>query len=340
MSRPPSAKLISGRLAFATVDYFSAFTYYELLMNHADYPYVVAIAMLASKADGQSGAAEQAAIDALLTRIGSPDITQVAQQVSAGNLRLADLASKLSDEDARRTAYETALAVCHADGMTNLAEQTFLEQLRDKLGLTGPQVDQLSSQAGALSGVSLTAPTGSPDASSAGDAALDELILQQAMLTGALEILPDRLANIAVLPLQLRLVYQIGQHHGQQLDANQVKDLAATLGLGAAAQAMEGVVIKVLGGLAGGLLGGLLGGAGRVAGGAAITFASTYALGHVAKQYYAQGRKISTADLKALFARFQQDAATIYPKVQEQIQSRSRTLNLQTLLGTLQGKRV
>ncbi|MEO8295473.1 MAG: DUF533 domain-containing protein [Gemmatimonadota bacterium] len=307
-------------------------------MNQTDYPFMIAIAMLAARADGQSGAAEQAAIDAFVARIGSPDVSQVIQQVSAGSLRISDLATRLSDDEARRTAYETALAVCHADGMTNLAEQTFLELLRDKLGLTAIAVEEMTHRAGALSGVALTPSTVPPEPGASNDAALDEQILQQAMLTGALEILPDRLANIAVLPLQLRLVYQIGQRYGQQLDANQVKDLVATLGLGAAAQAMEGVVIKVLGGLAGGLLGGLLGGAGRVAGGAAITFASTYALGHVAKQYYAQGRKLSTADLRALFTRFQQDAGTIYPKVQEQIQARSRTLSLQSILGTLQGK--
>jgi uncharacterized protein (DUF697 family) len=85
-----------------------------------------------------------------------------------------------------------------------------------------------------------------PIPQSATDKALDELILQQAMLTGALEILPDRLANVAILPLQLRLVYQIGQRSGQRLDVDQVKDLVATLGLGAAAQVMEGVVMKVL----------------------------------------------------------------------------------------------
>ena len=112
--------------------------------------------------------------------------------------------------------------------------------------------------------------SGSPDT---GDAALEDFILDQAILTGALEILPDDLANIAILPLQMRMVYQIGQRHGQQLDLAQAKDLAATLGLGAAAQAVEGVAIKLLGGLAGGLLGGLMGGATRVATGAAITFA-------------------------------------------------------------------
>ena len=75
----------------------------------------------------------------------------------------------------------------------------------------------------------------------------------------------------------------IGQHFGQKLDANQVKDLAGTLGLGAAAQVMESVVRKVLGGIAGGILGGLVGGVTGLAAGAAVSFSSTYALGHVAK---------------------------------------------------------
>jgi uncharacterized protein (DUF697 family) len=165
------------------------------------------------------------------------------------------------------------------------------------------------------------------------DAGVDQLILEQAILTGAVDLLPDRLANVAILPLQLRLVYQIGRHYGQQLDAEQIKDLAATLGLGAAAQVMEGVVRKLVGSAARGLLGGLIGAAGGLAAGVAVTFAATYALGHVAKQYYAQGRRLSADDLRALFQRFQDEARALFPKVQDQIQTRAKMLNLQTLLG-------
>ncbi len=161
---------------------------------------------------------------------------------------------------------------------------------------------------------------------------LDEQILQQAMLTGALEVLPDQLATIAVLPLQLRLVYQIGRRHGQPLDVNQVKDLAATLGIGAVAQTLESVAMKLVGGLAGSVLGGLGRGAARLATGALTTFAATYALGHTADQYYRQGRRLSTNDLRALFDRFQHDAKTLYPRVEAQITSQASTLNLQTLL--------
>jgi uncharacterized membrane protein YebE (DUF533 family) len=301
-------------------------------MRPSDHPPLIAIAMLAARADGRADAAEQGAIEAFLARIGSPDVSRLAQQVSGGQLRAADLAAKLSDDEARRSAYEVALAVCNADGVSGSQELRFLEELRSALGLSDAAVADLDRTAQSL------AADGPASRANETDASVSDLILRQAILTGALEILPDRLANVAILPLQLRLVYQIGQRHGQQLDARQVKDLVATLGLGAAAQALEGVVMKVVGGVAGGLLGGLLGGATRVATGAAVTFAATYALGHVAEQYYAQGRKLSAAELKALFARFRQEAGTIYPRVQQQIQSEAGTLDMQKVLAMVQGR--
>ncbi len=86
------------------------------------------------------------------------------------------------------------------------------------------------------------------------------------------------------------------------------------------------------------MLGGLFGGATRVATGAAVTFAATYALGHVAEQYYAQGRKLSNEDLKALFARFQQEAGTIYPRIQQQVQAQAGSLDIHKVLAAVQGR--
>jgi uncharacterized protein (DUF697 family) len=287
--------------------------------------------MLAARADGTVDNAEQRAIDAVAARMQNPDITNLAQQVAAGQLRAADLASRLSDAEARRTAYEGALAIVNADGSANESERAFLDELRAALGLSNAEVAEAMRMATALaeapvSGVQAGQPPAGP---------VDEFILQQAILTGAIEILPDGLANIAILPLQLRMVYQIGQRHGQKLDFDQIKDLAATLGLGAAAQSLESVAMKLIGGLAGGLLGGIVGGTSRIATGAIITFSATYALGHVADQYYAQGRRLSIADLKALFARFQDDAKTIYPRIEQQVHRQAGTLNLQSLLAGL-----
>jgi uncharacterized protein (DUF697 family) len=211
-----------------------------------------------------------------------------------------------------------------------------LKELRGALGLGVTAVAQLEQDAAALA--SAAPATSGSSGGGAADPDLEQMILQQAMLTGAVELLPDRLANLVILPLQLRLVYQIGRKYGQQLDANQIKDLAGTLGIGAAAQALEGVVSKLVRGLAGGLLGGIVGGAGGIAAGAAVTFASTYALGHVAQRYYAQNRRLSTADLRELFQKFQEDARGIFPRVQNEIQSRAKTLNLPSLLDAIRGQ--
>jgi uncharacterized protein (DUF697 family)/tellurite resistance protein len=284
---------------------------------------------MAALADGGATAEERARLASLASELGVADFDALAGRVSMGTLRATDLAARLSDDEARRAAYETAVAVCNADGAASAAEERFLASLREALGVAAPQVER---EARAIAAAPVEAPgvgTGTP----ASPAGLDELILKQAMLTGALELLPDRLANVAIIPLQLRLVYQIGQAHGQPMDASQVKDLAGTFGIGAAAQVAESAVRKLLGGLAGGIFGRTLGGASGLAAGAAVSFATTYALGHAAAQYYAQGRRLSADDLRALFARFQDEAKARFPQLQSQVEAQARTLDVKQLLG-------
>jgi tellurite resistance protein/uncharacterized protein (DUF697 family) len=302
-------------------------------MNQTDFEAIVTIAAMAALADGHQDPTERDRLATMVGRLGMETLDAAAERIKRGNVSVTHVARLLSGDDARQLAYNTATAICNADGVCNDAEQKFLAELGATLGIMPAVVKTTQDGARALASASVTASavevrTGTPSS----DAGLDDLILKQAMITGALEILPDQLANVAILPLQMRLVYQIGQRYGQQLDANQLKDLAGTLGIGAAAQMMEGVVRKVLGGVAGSILGGMVGGATGLAAGAAVTFGSTYALGHVAKQYYAQGRRLSADDLRSLFTRFQGEAKALFPKVQEQIQAQARTLNLQSVL--------
>jgi uncharacterized protein (DUF697 family)/tellurite resistance protein len=303
-------------------------------MNSEDASRIAQIALMAAMADGEISADEQRELGSVATRLGVPAATTALEQPQAARQGIGVLAASLSDAEARKTAYEVALAVCSVDGPPNAPEQTFLSALHGALGLAPAATHEFEDHLRALTNAPLA---GALPAASSTDAALDQRILQQAMLTGALELLPERLANVAILPLQLRLVYEVGQRYGQQLDAAQVKDLAATFGLGAAAQVVEGMVRKVLGGVASGLLGGLLGGATGVAAGAAVTFAATYALGHAAKQYYAQGRKLSAEDLRGLFTRFQAEAQGLLPQVQGQIQSLAQQVRLPDVLSQLRG---
>src|SRR5262245_18173338 len=291
-------------------------------MNEPDQSPIVTIAFLAALADGRTTPEEDKELRATLGKLGIADVDAVAQRGASDPSTLQQIARRLSDDEARRKAYETALVVCHADESLNAQESDFLGKLRTALGLDPATTSAIESNA---PGLAADQPVARAEAGSGlppSDEALDKLILHQAMITGAVELLPDKLATVVILPLQLRIVYQIGQQYGQRLDAGSVKDLAATLGLGAAAQAVEGVVRKLFGGLIGG------------AAGVAVTFATTYALGHVAKTYYAQGRRLSPADLRRLFAQFQEDAKTIFPRVKDEIATQSKSLNLKSLLNT------
>jgi tellurite resistance protein/uncharacterized protein (DUF697 family) len=288
----------------------------DMTMTSQDATIILTLATQAAVADGVQSEAERTAVADVAKRLG------LVTPGPAGAGDVAALAAQLSSDESRRVAYETAVAVCRADGEPNEQERAFLTRLATALG---PAVDAaaVNAAAGSASVVPAIA-TAATDTRT--------LILDQAILTAACEILPDSLANLAILPLQLRLVYTIGQRHGQKLDMTQVKDLAGALGIGAAAQIMESVVRKTLGALGSSVLGGLLGGAAGMAAGATVTFASSYALGHVADQYYAQGRKLSTADLKSLFTRFQAEAKTLYPTVEQRVRALASGGDLSTLI--------
>jgi len=299
-------------------------------MTTQDAEIIIAIAALAANADGEPHQEERVSLVSAAERLGlSPDDPRLHAAVD-GNGDVAQLAHALSSDEARIAAYDVAAAVCHADGAPNAKEQAFLAALSRELGAVSASPDAAASMEAAAQAASNAPPGGGDPASD-----IDRLILDQAMLAGAAELLPHRFAAMAILPLQLRMVYQIGQRHGQAFDMDQAKDLVAVLGIGAMGHALEGVVRGVLGSVGRGLLGGLLGSAAGAAAGVAVTFATTYALGHAAQQYYAQERSLSTADLKALFTRFQGEANTVFPRVESRIRELAAGTNLESLLGGL-----
>ncbi len=309
-------------------------------MKEQDREPLATVALIAAFADGFRGPEEVAQLQAIAKDIGGSDYDTIARNVLSGQTKLNDVVGRLSDE-ARPQAYELAVCVVHADGVANEKEKAFLAELKTVLKLDPASAAEVDTVAAGLGGASATVPAVVAVATAATPAAQEELILNSAMLTGALELLPQNVATLAIVPLQLRMVYKIGQSHGQKLDAEQIKDMAGAVGIGAAGQVMEGVARKLLGGLAKGLLGRMLGGvAGGVAStaaGAGLSFATTYALGHAAQQYYAQGRTLSRDDLRALFGKLRVDAQTMYPKVEAKIRDQAKTLNLSDVLKQVRG---
>ena len=166
---------------------------------------------------------------------------------------------------------------------------------------------------------------------------MDSKILKASILNGAIELLPENLSTLAIIPLQMRLVYQIGQSYGYKLDSGHIKDFLATLGVGLTSQYLEQAGRKLLGGLLGKVGGGLLGGLGKQAVSSGMSFASTYALGHVANQYYAGGRALSTDMLKDAYQHVMQDGRQLQARYLPQMQETARGLNTAKIMSMVRG---
>lgn len=312
---------------------------------------VFAILLHAALADGAKSDSERAALKRITEGFTAPGFNpwSVYQEVLGGRLSVESAAVYLDAPPTRMLTYEMALGVCETDGPPDEKEAAFLAKLRAALLLDASaeqsQAERDVHAVAAALPVASAAPPPVPGASQAATppqppptlapvdvAALEKSILNHSILTGALELLPQSLATMAIVPLQMKLVYGVGKAHGYTLDRGHIRDFLATAGAGLAAQAVEGYARKLLGGLVGGVLGkGMIGGLGRAAvgtgAGAVITFAATYAIGHLALRYYAGGRRMETAVLKDTYARLLSEGRSLAGKHVPAMEGRAATLS-------------
>jgi uncharacterized protein (DUF697 family)/tellurite resistance protein len=318
---------------------------------------IALIALSAAFCDGGKSEPERAAIRELFEHLDLPNASALVTRVLMKKAPLPEIAAGLSSAEARALAYEMAVTVVEAEGHRNDAETRFLATLAGLLRLTPTQATEPLQIADDLAGAAAlpaadvatpiqsaaTALPASPPAAPGGgvprvpDPALDGTIRNTAVLAGALELLPQSVATLGVLPLQSHLVYRIGRHYGYTLDAGHVKEFIGVLGLGLTSQAVEGMARKFLGGLVKKAGGGLAGGIAKAATGPAFTFGTTYALGQLAQRYYAGGRTLSSLQLRESFQQLVGSARAQGEQLLPDIQSRARGLNLAQLPGLIRG---
>lgn len=299
---------------------------------------IVTISLLAAFADGSKHERERAEIRRIAEGLAGDDglhVPTLVQDVLMKRVSLASAAASLSSAESRQLAYEMAVGVCDADGAQSSVEQAFLADLARALGLEAGVAATISQQAEALATVPMSAPAPAPAPAGAAatarpsvnEAELDAAILNAAILNGALELLPESISTLAIIPLQMKLVYRIGKAYGYELDRGHIKDFLATAGVGLTSQYLEQAGRKLIGGLLGSVGGGLLRGLGKQAVSSGMSFAATYALGHVAKRYYAGGRVLSAQMLKDAYAGMTREAQGLQARYLPQMQERARTLD-------------
>lgn len=326
-------------------------------MNAREQEAVLTIALLAAFADGAKDEREREEIrriaDSLAGEAGAPQLSQLYQNVLLKRVNVSQAAAALTEPTHRQLAYEMAVCVCDADAIASDAEQKFLQELRAALGLDSKLAQQVDTDAAALAEAPLpdtptpvAAATPAKDAQPVGgdvrqaslsDAEMDKYILNHAIVNGAIELLPQSLATMAIIPLQIKLVYRIGQAYGFQLDKGHIKEFLATAGVGLTSQYVEQFGRKLLGGLLGSVAGGLGRGLGRATAGATFSFATTYALGQLAKRYYSSNRQMSTALIQQTYQSLLGDAKQLQGRYSSQIQHQATTLDAGQVMSMVKG---
>ncbi|MBF5006584.1 YcjF family protein [Diaphorobacter caeni] len=336
-------------------------------MSNEEIRSILSICLLAAYADNAKHDRERDQIKQVADALGQHEqvnLPGLYQDVLLRRIQLPAVAAQLTNEPSRQLAYEMAVCVCDADGQTSAKETEFLAQLKTALGMSAPAAPAVETQAQVIADAPLQGglapivieepvmpqgqaaphPTAADSLekanaerkqSSLSTQEMDAKILKASIVNGAIELLPENLSTLAIIPLQMRLVYQIGETYGYQLDKGHIKDLLAALGVGLTSQYLEQAGRKLLGRVLGG---GIFGGVGRQAVSSGMSFASTYALGHVANQYYAGGRTLSTQMLKSTYEHIMQDGRALQSQYAPQMQDMARNLNTAKIMDMVRGR--
>jgi uncharacterized protein (DUF697 family)/tellurite resistance protein len=317
-------------------------------MNQDEIRATLTVALMAAFADGAKDEREREAVRKVAEALGAGegiDLPQIYREVLIARPDLAAVAARLTSNAARQLAYELAVGVCEADGARQPAEQEFLGRLAAALNLPGAATRAVDDGAAAVAAAAVVepAPGPAPDSSEApaagtvqGAASLapaefDQMILKASITNAALELLPESLATMAIIPLQLRLVHRIGRAYGYPMDMSNARDFVATLGVGLTGQYLEQFGRKLLGGALGRLGGGLGRGVGRQAASSGLSFATTYAIGRVAQRYYAAGRQMDSAQLKSAFSGLLEEARLLAPRYRAEIEQKAQGIDTREL---------
>lgn len=308
---------------------------------------LISLCLLAAQADGLATSRETEAITKALKRVDADgtDVSSLQRSIASGEITIKHCVTALISSDSRQLAYELASGICAADGELLNTESAFLANLSKELSLSAAATTPVN-QAAQTFGSShpeipaIAAVGGAAAATSSSSAESDSSIQNYSILCAALELLPQSMATAAIIPLQMKMVYEIGKRHGVELDKGHIKDFLLTIGVGATSQIVEGYARKLLTGAirsaAGSIFGSTVAGIASTvvnkATGPALTFGTTYALGQVAKQYYAGGRKLSAIDLQSLFRSETAKAESLYERFAPQVREQASKLNPAQLL--------
>jgi uncharacterized protein (DUF697 family)/tellurite resistance protein len=278
-----------------------------------------------AKADGSFSPEEEHVLRDSLESMNMPAGT-TAKALLAGSYDPDALIREIKTQDARDAAYSACYTMAYADGQYHQAEQAILgkmekawEVAKEKKNLLG-RVFQEAKETVSFSAIK---PISDP---AKREAEVNQDVLKYSILGGVLGLNPVPIAKlateIAVLGVQGKLVRDIGQYWGQETTSSGVKQLLVGMGAGQVGRVALNTLlgfVPVLGSVVP----------------AISNFASTWAVGRVANEFYASGGKMDSKTLQAAFKRKQKEGRDAYAQHKAAVEQKSaRNKALLDELGT------
>ena len=272
-----------------------------------------------AKADGDLGPDERVILGEAIGQANLAGTTPDA--LLGGTYDVETLIAEIRSDAARDAAFSACFAMAYADRACHPAEQAILDRLerawtvkKERKGLLSRVFDE------ARDTVSLTRiePIADP---ARRKAAIDEDVLKYSVISGVLGLNPIPLVSIptdlAVVAIQAKMFVDVGQYWGRETTLDAAKQVIAGVGVGTGARIAVNNVLKFVPGV------------GSVVA-ATTNFASTWALGKVADQYWESGGKADMKMLRDLFKRRQAEGKKVYAQHEAKVAERERA-NRETL---------
>lgn len=209
----------------------------------------------------------------------------------------------LTSPEGREQTFQAAFAMAHADGQCTVEEQKILDTMRVSWNIPEERLTLLDRLVHEVKDTVLPSNIQTVSDASKRKAEIQSDTLKYSVLSGVLGAFPFPVLSIAtdlaVVGIQVKFVRDIGQRWGHTVDSKAAKSILLGLGLGTGARIAVNTLFKLVP-LAGSVWG------------ASTAFASTWALGKIANQYFESGAKSDISTYREAFGKAREEGQTAY----------------------------
>ncbi|WP_247216403.1 hypothetical protein [Synechococcus sp. C9] len=295
----------------------------------------IKVLIFMARADGIFRAEEEQILLETYETLGLPPEVSLLDLVREDIDLEAELAH-ITTPAAREQVYAAALALACADRNRSPEEREVLARIKNAFAVATPKTDLLQRFMDDTRNTLLPAEIAPISDPAERDKTIEQVIQNYAIFTAVLGAFPipgvALVVDIAILTFQLKMIEEIGRYWGyttNRRDAELLRDgMVGGMGVSLFRIAISNAVK-------------LIPGWGSVVG-ASLSYASTWAFGKVANQYYASGGKLDAQALQAAFKQARKEGEKIYEqnkaeiaKKQEVYASQITELNEQLQQGTI-----